>query len=64
MAVYDCRPSQGQVNPVTVNHIIARGTIDEDVMRVLQKKGACQEDVLEAVKARLKKNNSWRVKEG
>lgn len=55
---------QGQANYVTVNHIIARGTIDEDVMGVLQKKGACQEDILEAVKARLKKNNSWRVKEG
>ncbi len=29
---------QGQEEHVIVNHIIARGTIDEDVMRVLQKK--------------------------
>lgn len=54
---------QGQANYVTVNHIIAKGTIDEDVMWVLQKKGACQEDILYAVKERLKKNNSWREKD-
>jgi SNF2 family DNA or RNA helicase len=54
---------QGQEEHVIVNHIIARGTIDEDVMRVLQKKEVRQEDLLEAVKARRKRENSWRVKE-
>jgi hypothetical protein len=47
---------------VAVDHIIARRTIDEDVMQVLQvlqKKKGRQEDLLEAVKARLKRKNSW-----
>lgn len=50
---------QGQEEHVIVNHIIVRGTIDEDVMKVLQKKEVRQEDLLEAVKARLKRKNSW-----
>lgn len=52
---------QGQREHVIINHIIAKGTIDEDVMKVLLKKEARQEDLLEAVKARLKRKNSWRV---
>lgn len=52
---------QGQRSHVIVHHIIAKGTIDEDVMKVLQRKEARQEDLMEAVKARLKREHSWRV---
>lgn len=44
---------QGQTERVVVNHLIAEGTIDEDVMRVLEGKAAGQEALLEAVKARI-----------
>lgn len=54
---------QGQREHVIVNHIIARGTVEEDVMRVLQSKEKRQEDLLEAVKARLKRGHSWVVGE-
>lgn len=45
---------QGQQQSVVVNHIIAKGTIDEDVMRALENKEVGQEALLQAVKARLK----------
>jgi SNF2 family DNA or RNA helicase len=54
---------QGQRENVVVNHIIAKGTIEEDVMQVLQSKGKRQEDLLSAVKARFKKKHSWVVGE-
>jgi hypothetical protein len=41
--------------------LLAKCIIDEDVLKILQKKEACQNDLLEAVKARLKKEHSWRV---
>lgn len=44
---------QGQKNSVVVHHLVAKGTIDEDVMQVLQNKKAGQEALLEAVKARI-----------
>lgn len=46
---------QGQQNTVIVHHLIARGTIDEDVMQVLSDKNADQNDLLEAVKARIRR---------
>lgn len=39
----------------------AREAALKDVMRALQKKEVRQENLLEAVKARLKRRNSWRV---
>lgn len=45
---------QGQQQSVVVNHIIAKETIDEDVMRALENKEVGQEALLQAVKARLK----------
>ncbi|RQN12511.1 DEAD/DEAH box helicase [Clostridium butyricum] len=45
---------QGQQQSVVVNHIIAKGTIDEEVMRALDNKEVGQEALLKAVKARLK----------
>ena len=44
---------QGQKNSVVVHHLVAKDTIDEDVMQVLQNKKAGQEALLEAVKARI-----------
>lgn len=44
---------QGQTGRVIVHHLIAEGTIDEDVMRVLSGKAAGQGALLEAVKVRI-----------
>lgn len=44
---------QGQKETVVVHHIIARGTIDEDVMAALVKKEVGQAALLHAVKARI-----------
>lgn len=44
---------QGQTSTVVIHHIIAKGTIDEDVMRSLQKKRKTQDDLINAVKAHL-----------
>ena len=43
---------------VTITHLVAEGTIDEDVMRVLDGKATRQEALLEAVKARVEKYQS------
>lgn len=44
---------QGQQNPVIVHHLVAKGTIDEDVMRALETKEVGQEALMAAVKARI-----------
>lgn len=41
---------QGQQKPVRIVHIVADGTIDERVMKVLAKKDATQKDLLLAIK--------------
>ena len=41
---------QGQEKPVRVVHLVAEGTIDERVISVLGKKGAVQNDLLEALR--------------
>lgn len=46
---------QGQREAVTVFHLVAQDTVDEDAMRVLEGKASRQDAMLEAVKARLKK---------
>mgnify|MGYP000996434430 CR=1 FL=1 len=46
---------QGQEKRVIVHHLVAQGTIDEDVMKALKSKDATQETLLEAVKARIEK---------
>lgn len=43
----------GQTNTVTIQHIITKGTIDEDVLAALEKKDCTQEAIIEAVKARI-----------
>ena len=44
---------QGQKNTVVIHHIIAKDTIDEDVMKALQLKEKTQTDLIDAVKARI-----------
>lgn len=44
---------QGQQRPVIIHHLVAEGTIDEDVMKVLNGKAERQDALIEAVKARL-----------
>lgn len=46
---------QGQTKPVINSRIIAKGTIDEDVLASLVDKANVQDAVMEAVKARIKK---------
>ena len=44
---------QGQNNTVAIHHIIAKDTIDEDVMVALSKKGKIQSALIDSVKARI-----------
>jgi SNF2 family DNA or RNA helicase len=46
---------QGQKNNVIIHHIVTSGTIDEDVMAVIETKGANQERLMQAVKAKVEK---------
>lgn len=45
---------QGQKENVIIHHLVAKGTVDEDVMNALANKEVNQNMLLEAVKARLK----------
>ena len=45
---------QGQKQTVIINHLIAKGTVDEDVIKALEGKDINQNALLEAVKARIK----------
>ena len=44
---------QGQKDTVVIHHIIAKGTIDEDVIKALRKKERTQNALIDAVKANL-----------
>lgn len=44
---------QGQTDTVVIHHIVAKDTIDEDVMKALSKKEKIQGSLIDAVKARL-----------
>lgn len=44
---------QGQTHPVTIYHLVTRGTMDEQVMGALSHKRAGQDALLEAVKAKI-----------
>lgn len=44
---------QGQKNIVVIHHIITKGTIDENVMKALNKKTKVQDELIDAVKANL-----------
>lgn len=55
---------QGQKESVIVHHLVAEGTIDQDVMRALAGKAAGQDALLEAVKARIDRVRSEGRSEG
>ena len=44
---------QGQEHTVVVEHIVAKGTIDEDVLKALERKDCGQTALIDAVKARI-----------
>ena len=44
---------QGQIERVIVHHIVAKGTMDEEVLKALTGKAATQNDLMEAVKAKI-----------
>ena len=44
---------QGQKETVVIHHIVTKGTIDEDVMKALERKDAGQGALIEAVKAQI-----------
>jgi len=46
---------QGQNNTVVIHHIIAKDTIDENVMKALKKKDKTQTALIKAVRANLGK---------
>ncbi|APM39947.1 SNF2-related protein [Clostridium kluyveri] len=50
---------QGQNETVVIHHIITKGTIDEDVMKALKRKGKVQSDLIDAVKAKLKGDKNY-----
>ena len=44
---------QGHKNAVVIQHIITKGTIDEQILKALQKKNKTQADLIDAVRANL-----------
>lgn len=46
---------QGQTERVIVHHLVAKGTVDEDVMKRLTGKATTQADLIEALKARIER---------
>ena len=44
---------QGQKETVVIHHIVSKGTIDEEVMKAIQKKQTGQDALINAVKARI-----------
>lgn len=46
---------QGQTMPVINSRLIAKGTIDEEVLAALERKASVQDAMMEAVKARIRK---------
>ena len=44
---------QGQKSTVVIQHIITKGTIDEQILKTLQRKDKTQSDLIDAVKADL-----------
>ncbi|MCI7551883.1 MAG: DEAD/DEAH box helicase [Actinomycetaceae bacterium] len=45
---------QGQTQPVTISHIVTKGTIDEQIMAALERKAFTQTALIDAVKTMLK----------
>ena len=45
---------QGQKQKVLIHHLVAKGTVDEDVMRMLENKNVTQQELLKSVKAQIR----------
>lgn len=45
---------KGQTEPVVIHHLVTQGSIDEDILAALQRKGQTQAALINAVKANLK----------
>lgn len=45
---------QGQKNTVVIQHIVTKGSIDEQILKALERKNKTQQDLIETVKANLK----------
>lgn len=52
---------QGQTEKVFIYHIIAKGTVDENVMKSLKEKNLTQQSLLEALKAKIQNDECIRV---
>ena len=46
---------QGQKNGVIINHLIMKGTHDEDVILALRRKNLCQNSLMDSIKAKVDK---------
>jgi len=46
---------QGQQHPVVAHHLVVQGGVDEDVISALHSKGDTQEELMQALKARIEK---------
>ena len=44
---------QGQKHTVIIEHLVTGGTVDEDILRAIEKKDTTQNAMIEAVKARI-----------
>lgn len=55
---------QGQEHTVFIHHLVVAGSVDEDVMAALGKKGDCQAQLLEALKARVERVKGERTEGG
>lgn len=49
---------QGQKNPVVIHHLMTKGTIDEYILKKLNKKDTSQKELLDAVKATINNINN------
>jgi SNF2 family DNA or RNA helicase len=48
---------QGQEKPVVIHHLIAEGTVDEEIMAALQSKDTSQSALMTALKERIREND-------
>lgn len=46
---------QGQKNEVIIHHLVAHNTIDQDVVKALEGKGRTQDDLMQSIKAKIRK---------
>ena len=49
------RSRQGQEEKVIIHHLVCEGTRDEDVMEALERKEDVQNQVMESLKARIRR---------